>query len=155
MDVKRGIAAGAIGTAVLTALWLIEPSIGLPKIAVGQILSSFMSVSVANFHVGAAGGWLMHFVVGILLALVYAGFFALRLPGPVVWRGALFGLVVFLVAQILFMPLVGAGFFSRGDPQLLIGSLLGHIAYGMVVAFIYAGPGSTAASNSPGSAQLS
>lgn len=140
MHVKRAIAAGAIGTGVLTALWLIEPSIGLPNIAVGQILSTFMSVSVAHLHVGVAGGWIVHVVVGIVLALIYAGVFAERLQLPSVWRGALYGVMVFIVAQVVFMPLVGAGFFSRGDVELLIGSLLGHVAYGVVVGWIYGLP---------------
>jgi uncharacterized membrane protein YagU involved in acid resistance len=140
MDVKRAIGAGAVGTGVLTALWMVEPSIGLPRIAVGQILSSFMSVSVGHLHVGAAGGWSLHFVVGIVLALIYARFVAPRLRGPIMWRGAAFGIVVFIVAQTLFMPLVGAGFFARGDVELLIGSLLGHIVYGIVVAWIYGLP---------------
>jgi uncharacterized membrane protein YagU involved in acid resistance len=140
MHVKRAIAAGAIGTGVLTALWLIEPSIGLPNIAVGQILSTFMSVSVAHLHVGVAGGWIVHVAVGIALAVIYAGAFAERLRGPSAWRGAIFGMMVFIVAQVVFMPLVGAGFFSRGDVELLVGSLLGHIAYGVVVGWIYALP---------------
>jgi uncharacterized membrane protein YagU involved in acid resistance len=140
MDVKRATAAGAIGTGVLTALWLVEPSIGLPNIAVGQILSTFMSVSVAHLNVGAAGGWAVHLVVGILLALTYAWLFVARVPGPPAWRGAIYGALVFVVAQVVFMPLVGAGFFSRGDIQLLAGSLLGHIAYGIVVGWIYGLP---------------
>jgi len=137
MDAKSGAAAGAIATGVLTALWLVEPSIGLPKIAVGQILSSFMSVSVAHLPVGAATGWSMHLAVGMVLALIYAWLFDDRLPGPPVVRGGMFGALVFLVAQCVFMPLVGAGFFSRGDVELLVGSLFGHIVYGIVVGWIY------------------
>ncbi|MDQ6636064.1 MAG: hypothetical protein M3Z10_15045 [Gemmatimonadota bacterium] len=137
MDATRAAAAGAIGTGVLTALWLVEPSVGLPKIAVGQILSTFMSVSVAHLRVGVAGGWIAHLVFGILLALLYARFFAWRRPGHAIARGAIYGALVFLVAQALFMPLVGAGFFSGGDIELLAGSLLGHLAYGVVVAWIY------------------
>ena len=152
MDAKRATAAGAIGTGVATALWLVEPSIGLPNIAVGQILSTFMSVSVAHLPVGAAGGWIIHLVVGILLALVYAWLFAARLPGPPAGRGAIYGALVFVVAQILFMPLVGAGFFSRGDIQLLAGSLLGHIAYGIVVGWIYGLPAHLSATTTPRSA---
>lgn len=140
MDTQRAAAAGAIGTAVLTALWLVEPSIGLPNIAVGQILSTLMSVSVAHLNVGAAGGWLVHFGIGIVLALVYARFFAHRLPGAPAGRGAIYGVLVFVVAQIVFTPLVGVGFFSRGDMALLVGSLLGHIAYGVVVGWIYGRP---------------
>jgi hypothetical protein len=144
LDTGRAVAAGAIGTGVLTALWLVEPAVGLPNIAVGQILSTFMSVSVAHLHVGIAGGWVVHLVVGILLALAYAARFDGWLPGSPAARGALYGALVFLVAQIVFMPLVGAGLFSRGDTQLLLGSLLGHLAYGVVVGWIYDLPPSAA-----------
>src|ERR1700694_3959952 len=104
MHAKRATVAGAIGTGVLTALWLVEPAIGLPNIAVGQILSTFMSVSVAHLHVGVAGGWIVHLVVRILLALIYAWAFAERLPGPSALRGAVYGVLVFVFAQIVFMP---------------------------------------------------
>lgn len=134
---SRAIAAGAIGTGVVTALWLVEPSVGLPKIAVGQILSTFMSVSVAHMDVGAAGGWLIHLVAGVVLALIYAWLFAPRLPGPPVVRGAVYGMFVFILAQIFFVPLVGAGFFSAGDVQMLLGSLIGNVVYGVVVGWIY------------------
>ena len=140
MNVTRATLAGILGTGVLTSLWLIEPSIGLPQIAVGQILSSAMAVSVAHLHVGAAGGWLVHFLVGIALALVYGALFATRLRGPAAGRGASYGAMVFVVAQAVFMPLVGAGFFSRGDAGLLVGSLVGHLAYGAVVGWVYALP---------------
>ena len=70
MDAKRAAAAGAIATGVTTALWMVEPSIGLPRIAVGQMLSTLMTVSVAHFPVGAAGGWAIHLCVGIALALI-------------------------------------------------------------------------------------
>ena len=140
MHGKRAAAAGAIGTGVLTALWLVEPSIGLPNIAVGQILGTLMSVSVAHLSVGAAGGWAVHLGVGILLALTYARFLDARLPGPSTLRGMLFGILVFVFAQIVFMPLVGAGLFSRGNVQLLVGSLFGHLVYGMVVGWIYSLP---------------
>ncbi len=140
VSITRAAIAGAIGTGVITALWLVEPSIGLPKIAVGQILSTFMSVSVARLNVGAAGGWVIHLIVGIVLALLYARYVDERLPGSPAARGALYGVLVFIAAQIVFMPLVGAGFFSRGDIELLAGSLLGHIAYGAVVGWIYDSP---------------
>jgi hypothetical protein len=35
------------------------------------------------------------------------------------------------------MPLVGGGVFSRGDLQMIAGSLLGHLVYGGVVGWIY------------------
>jgi hypothetical protein len=35
------------------------------------------------------------------------------------------------------MPLVGAGVFSNGDVELLVGSLFGHVLYGVVMGWIY------------------
>lgn len=137
LHVRRAVVAGLLGTAVLTTLWTMEPAVGLPEIAVGQILSSFMSVSVAQLNVGIVGGWVAHLAIGVVLALAYAAAFADRLPGSALARGAAYGLMLFCVAQLVFMPLVGAGFFARGDIALLIGSLLGNVAYGLVVAWIY------------------
>lgn len=137
MDTRRAAAAGAIATGVLTALWLVEPSIGLPRIAIGQLLSTLMSVSVAHLPVGAAGGWLIHLCVGMLLAIIYAWIFVTRLPGSPSVRGAAYGVIVFVVAQVVFMPLVGSGVFSNGDLELIAGSLFGHVLFGVVIGWIY------------------
>jgi uncharacterized membrane protein YagU involved in acid resistance len=141
INTARAAAAGLIGTGVMTALLLVEPSVGLPKIAMGQVLSTTLGLTSAHLATGAALGWLLHFIIGMLLALIYAGYLDRRLPGAPLTRGLLFGFLVFLVAQLVFMPLVGGGFFSRGDPELLAGSLLGHLIYGGLVGWIYAGPG--------------
>jgi uncharacterized membrane protein YagU involved in acid resistance len=73
----------------------------------------------------------------MILAVIYAWIFVDRLPGPPTVRGAIYGALVFVVAQSVFMPLVGAGFFAHGDLELLVGSLFGHIVYGGVVGWIY------------------
>jgi uncharacterized membrane protein YagU involved in acid resistance len=120
----------------MTALWLIEPRIGLAQLAVGDILSSLLAVATAYASLGPALGWALHFAVGIILAFLYAVQFARRLPGSPATRGMLYGIGIFIVAQLVFMPLVGAGFFSRGDPAMLLGSLVGHLVYGGVVGLI-------------------
>ena len=140
MNVTRAVAAGVIATASMTALLLIEPAVGLPEIAIGQLLSTSLSFTTAHLSVGPAVGWLIHFVVGSLWAIVYAGVMLVRLPGPPLARGLLYGFVVFLLAQSLLMPLVGAGFFSRGDPSTLAGGLLGHLVYGGVLGWVYGPP---------------
>jgi uncharacterized membrane protein YagU involved in acid resistance len=140
MNVKRAVAAGVVGTAVMTAVLLWAPLAGLPKLAIGELLSTFLAVSVAVFRVGPVGGWVIHGLVGIALALVYAGVFAKRLPGPPVVRGMLYGSLVFIVAQLVFMPAVGAGVFSRGDVAMIVGSLIGHLVYGGLVGGIYGEP---------------
>jgi hypothetical protein len=144
MDLKRAVAAGVIGTAVMTVLLLWAPSVGLPKLAIGELLSTFLAVSVAVLRVGPTGGWVIHGLVGIGFALLYARFFVKLLPGKPAARGALYGFLIFIVAQVVFMPAVGAGVFSRGDPAMILGSLLGHLAYGVLVGAIYGEPRVTA-----------
>ena len=139
MNAARAAAAGLIGTGVMTALLLVEPSVGLPKIAMGQVLSTSLGLASAHLTIGPALGWILHFVVGMLLGLVYAAVFDRRLPGPPLTRGLLYGVLVFVVAQLVFMPLVGGGVFSRGDVELLAGSLFGHLVYGGLIGWIYGG----------------
>lgn len=137
MNAGRAAAAGLVGTGVMTALLLVEPSVGLPKIAMGQVLSSSLGLASAHLAIGPAVGWVLHFVIGMLLALVYAAAFDRRLPGPALARGLIYGALVFVVAQLVFMPLVGGGVFSHGDVELLAGSLLGHLVYGGLTGWIY------------------
>lgn len=138
MDTKRAVAAGAIATATMTALLLVEPSIGLPQIAIGQMVSTTLTAVSSRTAIGPAWGWIIDLIVGIVLALIYAGYFDKRLPGSAFVRGLIFGCIVFVVAQLIFAPITGSGFFSGGDLQLLIGGLLGHLVYGVVVAYVFA-----------------
>ncbi|MBP2646433.1 MAG: hypothetical protein H6Q77_57 [Gemmatimonadetes bacterium] len=137
MNARRAAAAGVIGTVAMTILFFLEPLLGLPRMAEGGILSTVMSATVAHVPVGFVGGWVVHFTVGIALALFYAAAVANRLPGAPAVRGALYGALVFLGAQLVVMPLVGAGFFSSGDPARVLGSLAGHLVYGGVVGWYY------------------
>jgi uncharacterized membrane protein YagU involved in acid resistance len=145
MNTRRAALAGLVATAVMTALWLVEPQLGLSRLAVGNILSSLLAVVTAYGSVGPVVGWTIHLVVGVTLSLVYAAAFVGRLPGPPVTRGLLYGLVIFLFAQLVFVPLVGGGAFSKGDPSMLIGSLIGHLVYGGLLGAIY-GRGSSESS---------
>ena len=140
MNARRAILSGVVGTAAVTALWLLEPLVGLPRLAVGSMLSSLLAVATAYLAILPVVGWAIHVLVGVGLALVYAGVFAHRLPGSVWARGAIYGAGIFVFAQLTFMPLVGAGVFSRGDLPMLLGSLLGHLVYGAIVASIYGDP---------------
>ena len=136
MNASRAVFAGVLGTVAMTALFLLEPLVGQPTMAEGGILSTVMSATVAHLPVGVVGGWAVHFAVGIALALVYAAIARGRLPGAPAVRGAMYGAVVFLFAQLVVMPLVGGGIFSNGDAGRLIGSLAGHLLYGAVVGVV-------------------
>jgi uncharacterized membrane protein YagU involved in acid resistance len=125
----RAVVAGLVGTAVMTALMLVAPKMGLPPMNIGAMLGSMMGGSLFL-------GWMAHFLIGTVLAIVYAALFAPRLPGPGFARGALYGLVPWFVAQLVVMPMMGAGAFG-GSFGAAFGSLMGHLVYGAVVGGIY------------------
>jgi uncharacterized membrane protein YagU involved in acid resistance len=125
----RAVVGGLVATAVMTVLMLMAPAMGLPPMNVGAMLGSVMGGSLAL-------GWMAHFVIGTVLAIIYGSLFATRLPGPGFVRGALYGLAPWLVAQLVVMPMMGAGAFS-GSFGAAFGSLMGHLVYGAVVGGIY------------------
>ncbi len=130
LNLGRGLLAGAAGTAAITMLMLGAPLMGMPKMPIGEMLGRFL-------HIGSAAGWAMHVVIGLLLALIYAGWFATRLPSGPALRGAIYGSGVFLVAQIVVTPMMGGGVFSGGNMPMIVGSLMGHLVYGALVGLIY------------------
>jgi hypothetical protein len=130
VNIGRWIAAGAVGTAAITMLMLGAPLMGMPRMPIGEMLGSFL-------HIGSAAGWAMHVVIGLVLALIYAAWFAARLPGGPAGSGAIYGLGVFLVAQVVVTPMMGGGVFSGGNVPMIIGSLIGHLVYGALVGAVY------------------
>jgi uncharacterized membrane protein YagU involved in acid resistance len=129
INLKRAVFAGLAGTVAMTGLMLAAPMMGMPRMNIGEMLGSMMGGVTAL-------GWAAHFMIGTALAVAYAAFFAERLSGPAVVRGMLFGLAPWLLAQLVVMPMMGAGLFS-GSMVAAAGSLMGHLVYGAVVGAVY------------------
>jgi hypothetical protein len=126
----RAALAGLAGTAVMTLLMLAAPMMGMPKMLIGEMLGNFL-------RIGSGAGWVMHALIGVVLALLYAGGVVGHLPGNRTLRGATYGFGVFLVAQLVVTPMMGGGVFSGGNVPMIMGSLLGHLVYGALVGTIY------------------
>jgi len=134
-NIGKALLAGLIATVVMTLLTMMATVMGLPM-DIPAMLSAFMGVPVLV-------GWLAHFMIGIVLSLIYAYALMGKLKGGPVVRGAIFGLFPFLMAQILIMPMMGMGLFTSSAPNafmLVMGSLVGHLAYGAVVGGVYGIP---------------
>ena len=135
INLSRAILAGVIGTIVMTVMSvLIAPMMGMPAMNPAEMLAGQMGGNIMM-------GWAAHFMVGIVLAVLYA-LVASRLPGPAAVRGALFGLAPWLLAQAVMMPMMGMGMFS-GSMMLAGGSLVGHLLYGGTVGLVYGVPTSS------------
>ncbi|MEO7265659.1 MAG: DUF6789 family protein [Ferruginibacter sp.] len=131
--IAQTIISGLIATAVMTVVGLMAPYIGLPKMNPAELLSGMMGAPLI-------AGYLMHFMIGIIFAAAYVYLFNSKVHlGSKLIKGGLFGLSVFILAQVMMflisklmpMPMV------EGNMMLtILGSLIGHLLYGIVVALI-------------------
>ena len=87
-------------------------------------------------------GMVMHFINGsIIFSLLYALLLYRVLPGGPVGKGIAWGVALWLIAQLMVVPMMGGGIFSSkmGGMMAAVGSLVNHILYGCVLGWI-AGP---------------
>jgi uncharacterized membrane protein YagU involved in acid resistance len=126
--------AGLLATFAMTVIMLMAPLMGMPEMNIGRMLGGFMGVP-------SFVGWAGHFMIGVVLAVAYGQFFAARLPGAPWVRGILYGLIPWLMSQVIINPMMGAGVFASLTPApalMVMGSLLGHMVYGAVLGPVYA-----------------
>lgn len=113
-NVVRSMAGGFVGTAVMTAMmYLVAPMMGL-HMDIAQMLGSVLGNNWT-------AGMMMHFVNGtVIFPLLYAY------------------VILWLVAQVMVMPMMGGGFFSMamGGMMAAMGSLVGHLLYGGILGAI-------------------
>lgn len=129
--IQSTILAGIIGTAIMTVIMMVAPMMGMPKMSPPEMLSGMLGMPVFV-------GWIMHFMIGIMFAFAYTYLFAPKVKiSNLFLKGAVFGFVVFIFAQIMMalmgmiMPMPA----MEGSMILtMIGSLMGHIIFGMAVA---------------------
>lgn len=125
----RAILGGLAGTLVMTAVGLwVAPMMGIPRMNPADMLAGAMGGN-------ALLGWVGHFMIGTVLAIIYA-LVASRIPGPPAVRGALFGLAPWLMAMLVVMPMMGMPAFG-GAAATAIGSLIGHLVYGSILGAVY------------------
>ena len=131
--ISKSILAGIIGTIIMTIIMMIAPMMGMPKMSPPAMLANMLDKPLVV-------GWLMHFMIGIIFAFGYTYLFAPKVKiSNIFLKGAVFGFVVFIFAQIM-MAIMGAMLpmpKMEGSMMLMmIGSIMGHIIYGMTVSRI-------------------
>ena len=132
-NMTKTVIAGLAATAVMTMIMIMAPMMGMPEMNIGKMLGEFMGVPTVV-------GWLAHFMIGVVLAIIFARMFFSRLPGSPVVKGLLFGMIPWFVAQVMMNPMMGAGVFASNTPapmMMVMGSLLGHVVYGAVLGGVY------------------
>lgn len=135
----RGIFAGFVATAVLSALMALKAQSGYwPDLDVIGMLAS-MANSYAGLPRAPAIGWGLHFFIGTIAWGVLFGMLAPHLLGPSYWlRGIVFALGCWLAMMALFMPLADAGLFgNRLGAIAPVLTLALHVVFGAVIGYAW------------------
>jgi uncharacterized membrane protein YagU involved in acid resistance len=113
-----------------------SPMMGMPKMDIAGMISGMMKMPWII-------GMMIHLMLGVVLfPFIYAYVLADKLPGHGALKGMIWGLILFILAQTMVMPMAGMGFFSSASPQqmlMVMGSLMGHLVYGAILGAILGG----------------
>ncbi|MBI1774449.1 MAG: hypothetical protein HYR63_03790 [Proteobacteria bacterium] len=132
--VAAAIAAGFLATLVFTLLMHYGAPLltGFPM-DVTELLTAF-------FGDNAVLGTMAHYVTGSIAYPVAYLLVRPYLPASPIVRGLLCGAVLWLAANLLLLPIIGAGVFMshlfQGNEAVMpeAASLIGHVAFGLVLA---------------------
>jgi len=132
------IIAGIIATygLVVMALWAFR--LGLPRLDFSRAMAE---LTYGQSFEGPAPYWAGQAVIylnGIFFALIYATVVAQYLPGIPIVKGAIWGVILFLISGVFFVPLfMREGFFlSHIHKNAWITSLMVHGAWGLIVGWL-------------------
>lgn len=140
-NVSKAILGGFVATLVMSTIIYMAPMMGMPKMDIAAMLGSMMS---QQMPAPMSGGWLLgmmiHFFQGtIIFSLIYTYLLYRILPGSPWLKGLIWGIILWLLTQVMVMPMMGVGVFSANAPQRMMrvmGSLIGHIIYGVILGVI-------------------
>ena len=129
--ISKSMLGGVIGTVIMSLVMYVAPIMGMPKMSPPDMLAVMMGMPVII-------GWVMHFIIGVIFSFVYTYLFAPKIKiGSIFLKGAVFGFVVFIFAQIMLV-IIGA---MLPMPEIessmiltMIGSIIGHVIFGMSVS---------------------
>lgn len=141
MNIVAAIVAGLAGTAVMTAMMYVAPSMGMPRMDIPNMLgATFVEPDGNAIGLGAVA----HFMMGAIFGIVYALLWTTVGIGAAGWLwGLIFGVVHGLVA-IVAMPIMMGNLHPRPPemeqgPMTIVGLIAGHAVFGIIVGLVYAG----------------
>ncbi len=126
---KKAILAGIAGTVVMTVFSFFSHYLHLPS-------TDYHGMIASHFSMSGAVAWVIYFGFGIVLAYLYGMFFRTRLPAHSWMRGIIYAVLLWGVAEMVLMPMLGMGFFS-GSIAAAFAALLGMGLYGGTVGYLY------------------
>jgi len=144
--VRNGLVSGFMATVgmtvVLAAAYLLVTIVGDAE---GGLIRRWLAAlgdnpvtrRTADAVVLAIG---LNLLVGWVLALAYARWVEPATGGPGWLKGARFAAIPWFLSLVLFLPLVGGGFFGvelGAGPLPVLGNLVLHLVYGAILGAVY------------------
>ena len=132
-DTKNAILGGIAATIVMTlmAMFVAPMMTGMPM-DIAAMIAGMMGA-------GYAIGMVIHLMMGIVIfPLLYVFVVYERLPGSPLVRGLIWGVLLWVVAIVVVMPMAGAGFLMAniGGMMAVMASLIAHLFYGGILGAI-------------------
>ena len=146
MNVLNAVISGILGTFAISAVMAVAPMMGMPKMNIVDMLSTMFGKP------NRVLGWMMHLMMGVVFALIYAFLWSQGIGSPAWLSGLIFGAAHWLVVGLMMgvIPIMHAGIkngdveapglwmTSQGGMLSFAGGLMGHMVFGLVVALVYA-----------------
>ena len=140
-DLKEKWLRLAIGALIATIVLELMMKIGAPNVlGIEPMSPAGLVTRILGLPQGHSLGAIVHFGVALIafpigyILIAYRNF-----PGPHLIRGALWGLLLWLGAMVVIVPLAGMPiFFGFGKP--MIAALVAHVVYGGLLAAIVGVP---------------
>ncbi|HKI52647.1 MAG TPA: DUF6789 family protein [Anaerolineales bacterium] len=147
MNILSAVIAGVVASLVFSMILAMAPKMGMPKMDIVSLLGSMLSAKS-----NPVLGWMMHLMMGIVFALIYAFLWSVGIGGATWVAGLIFGVVQWLVVGMVMgmIPMLHVGIKSgavkapglwmtnNGGVMSFMGGLVGHMIFGTVLALSYA-----------------
>jgi hypothetical protein len=134
-----------LGTLAIRAVMAVTPLMGMPKMDIVDLLSTMFGKP------NKVMGWMMHLMMGVVFALIYAFLWSLGIGSAGWLSGLIFGAGHWLIVGLMMamIPIMHVGI-KNGDVEApglwmtnqggmlsFVGGLMGHMIFGLVVALVY------------------
>jgi hypothetical protein len=130
--------AGVLATYchLIGALWL--RSLGLPPLDLSRAMADYTYGESFSEPPSYWAGQMVIYFNGVVFALFYATVVGPLLPGPDVLRGAIYGLILFLLSGLLFSPIfIDKGLFLvKVHERAWISALIVHLVWGVIIGWL-------------------
>lgn len=132
-DLPKGIESGFAATILISILILLQKAMGVqPQFDLLAWLGKAAGSSDPIFI------WMLHFIVGSVFWGLGFAVLSPHLFGPHWLRGAVFGVLAWLVMMLVFLPSAGLPVFASGMGPAIPAVAFGlHLVFGVVMGEVY------------------